>query len=113
MKKNQIIIAIIGFLIVMAVLTNPNQDRHKEVLRAKLTSFMQKSMSESVSESDDEWSKAGTALGLMFGGAIVDGIIANVVSTGNYLIFSTTKVTWDGNTRVIGIGAFGNVYITS
>ena len=112
MKKSQIILAIITFVIVIAVLTNPNQDRHKEVLRAKLTSFMQKSMSRGVSVSNEEWDNSSNALGIMFGGLIVEGIIANVVSTENYLVFSTTKVTWDGDTKVIGFGAFGNVYIT-
>jgi len=34
------------------------------------------------------------------------------MSTDNYVLFSTTKITWEGETRIIGIGAFGNVFIT-
>lgn len=113
MKKNQIIIALIAFLIIIAVLTNPNQDRHKEVIKAKFNSIMQKSLSEEFSDTDDIWGNAGQALGMMFGGVVIDGIIANSVSTDNYLIFSTTKFTWEDSTKVIGIGVFGNVYISS
>ncbi|HUH73574.1 MAG TPA: DUF4359 domain-containing protein [Chitinophagales bacterium] len=113
MKKNQIVIALIAFLIIIAVLTNPNQDRHKEVVKTKINAIMQKSLSEELSDFDDVWGNAGQALGMMLGGVVIDGIIANAVSTDNYLIFSTTKFTWEGNTKVIGIGAFGNVYISS
>lgn len=113
MKKNQIVIALIAFLIIIAVLTNPNQDRHKEVVKTKINSLMQKSLSEEFSDTDDIWGNAGQALGMMFGGVVIDGIIANSVSTDNYLIFSTTKFTWEGDTKVIGVGVFGNVYISS
>ncbi len=113
MKKSHIIIAIIGFVLVIAAVTNPNADRHKEVIKAKLNAYMQKSMAEEYGTTDNTWEKAGQALGMMFSGAIVDGIVANIVSTDNYILFSTTKVSWAGDTKVIGIGAFGNVFINN
>ncbi|MCO5232344.1 MAG: DUF4359 domain-containing protein [Chitinophagales bacterium] len=113
MKRNYLILAIVGIVALIAILTNPNQDRHKEVIKNKLISYMQNSMNESSSESKNEWEKAGQALGLIFGGALVDIIIDNLVSTDNYILFSTTKISWDGETKVIGIGAFGNVFITN
>jgi len=113
MKKNYVILGIIGLIIIIAVITNPNQDRHKEVIKSKLNTYMQKSLKDSHSETNSEWDQAGKALGLMFGGAIIDQIINNLVSTDNYVLFSTTKITWDGKTKIVGIGAFGNVYLTS
>lgn len=110
MKKNYTVLIAIGLILLVAVLTNPNQDRHKEVLKAKLNSYVQKSMSEGLSESDNEW---GQAFGMMLGGALIDGIISNVVTTDNYVVFSTTKMTWEGESKVIGVGAFGNVFLTS
>jgi hypothetical protein len=111
MKKNHIILFAIGLIILVAVLTNPNQDRHKEVIRAKFISYMQKSMSEKLSETDNEWKQAGQALGMMLGGAIIDRIISNTLTTDNYVIFSTTKISWAGESKVIGVGAFGNVFL--
>ena len=31
----------------------------------------------------------------------------------NYILFSTTKMTLDGEIKVVGIGAFGNVFISN
>ena len=113
MKKNYLILAIIGGFVFIAILTNPNQDRHKEVIKNKLNIHMQKKLKESLNKSDNEWEQAGQALGLMIGGALVDRIIDNLVSTDNYVLFSTTKISWEGDTKIIGIGAFGNLLITN
>ncbi|MCL2761193.1 MAG: DUF4359 domain-containing protein [Desulfuromonadales bacterium] len=113
MKKKYLIFAIIGILVFVAILTNPNQDRHKEVIKNKLNSYMQKSIKKSLPETNDELGQAGQALGMMFGAALVDRVVDTLVSTDNYLLFSTTKINWEGKSKVIGIGAFGNVYITS
>ncbi|HMW13752.1 MAG: DUF4359 domain-containing protein [Chitinophagaceae bacterium] len=113
MKKNQLIIVIVSVVILIAILTNPNQDRHKEVIKNKLNSYMQKSMNPEGDESENEWEQVGQALGMMIGGTLVENVIDNLVSTDNYILFSTTKINWDGKSRIIGIGAFGNVYITN
>lgn len=113
MKSNTILIAGLGLIILIAVLTNPDQDRHKEVVKNKLKVYIQKSMKETMTEADDEWEQAGQALGVMLGGVIIDGVVNNLISTDNYVLFSTTKITWEGQTRIIGIGAFGNVFLTS
>lgn len=113
MKKNYLYYAIIGAIILVAILTKPNHDRHKEVIKNKLNSYMQKSMKQNLTETDNVWAQAGQALGMMLGGALVDRIIDNLVCTDNYVLFSTTKISWEGETKVIGIGAFGNVFITN
>ena len=112
MKKNYVVLIAIGLILLVAVLTNPNQDRHKEVIRGKFNSYMQKSMSEGLSETDNEWEQAGQVLGMVLGGAMIDGIISNIVTTDNYVVFSTTKISWEGESKVIGVGAFGNVFLT-
>jgi hypothetical protein len=42
MKKNYIGLFALGLMLFVAVITNPNQDRHKEVIKAKFNSYMQK-----------------------------------------------------------------------
>lgn len=113
MKRKNIMLIAIGVVLLVAVITNPNKDRHKEVIKEKFNSYMQKSMAEGLSNSDNEWEQAGEALGLMLGGALIDGIISNIVTTDNYVIFSTTKITWEGKSKIIGVGVFGNVFLTS
>ena len=112
MKKTHLILIAIVLIGLVAVLTNPNQDRHKEVVKNKINLYLQKSMKEDNAETNDEREKSGQALGMMIGVVLVNQIIDNLVSTDNYVLFSTTKVTWDGQTKVIGIGLFGNVFLT-
>jgi hypothetical protein len=113
MKKSYLIFAVLGVLVLIAMLTNPNQDRHKEVVKNKISLYMQKSMKQNLTEKDNEWEQIGQAFGMMLGGTLVDRIVDNLVSTNNYILFSTTKVSWDGEVKIIGIGAFGNVFISS
>ncbi len=113
MKKKSVFIAIIAVIILIAVFTNPNQDRHKEVIKNKLNSYMQEPIKENLNETDNNTEQAGKALGMMLFGAFIDRVIDNLISTDNYVLFSTTKITWEGKTKIIGIGAFGNVYLTS
>jgi len=111
MKKKYVILGIVALIIIVAVVSNPSAATHKEIIKTKLNAYLQKSMAEKSKASDDEWSKAGNALGMMFGNVMVNGIVDNLVSTDNYLLFSITKMNWEGESKTIGVGAFGNVYI--
>ena len=112
MKKSYLFSAIAVLIILIAIFTNPNPDRHKEAVKNKVNSYIQQSMKESMNGTENNNAQAGQALGMMLAGAFIDKIIDNLVSTDNYVLFSTTKITWDGKTEIIGIGAFGNVYLT-
>ena len=112
MKNKHIGLVFVGLLFIVAVITNPNQDRHKEVVKNKLNVLMQKAVKDSFKNSDSGAEQIGSALGLMLGGAMLDRMIESMVSTDNYVLFSTTKISWEGKTKLIGIGAFGNVFIS-
>src|ERR1035437_10328861 len=113
MKKNYLIIGSIAFIILIAVITNPNDDKHKSSVKSKLLSLtLQKSVNNIANETGNQFYQAGLGIGTMIGGALAEQLINNSVSTDNYLIFSTTKITWNGETKIIGFGAFGNVYLS-
>jgi hypothetical protein len=112
MKKKYIFLLFGCLFLLIAILTNPNQDRHKEVVKNKLNTIMQKAMKDGLKNSDSGAEQLGSALGLMLGGALLDRMIETMVSTDNYVLFSTTKITWDGKSKLIGIGVFGNVFIS-
>lgn len=96
-------------LLLIAILTNPNEDRHKETIKSELNSYMQKN----ITKTDNEWEQAGQAIGIALGTTLINGIIENLVSTDNYILFSLTKITFQGKVKIIGIGIFGNVYLTN
>lgn len=112
MKKGYVALLIIGLFVLIAALTNPTPERHKEAVKTKFKEYLQKSMKDSTNLSEDESDKVGLAFGMLIGNAIIEPIVNSLISTDNYIVFSTTKITWDGKTRVIGLGAFGNVFIT-
>jgi hypothetical protein len=60
MKKNVITFSVLALIVLIATLTNPDQDRHKEVLKNKLNAYMQQSMKD-LANSTDEWEQAGNA----------------------------------------------------
>jgi hypothetical protein len=107
LKKNRGAIAFI-LIILIAVFTNPDEDKHREGVKSKLNTYMQKS----VVKTDNEWEQAGQTLGLALGGMIIEELINSSISTDNYILFSMTKITWDGESKIIGAGAFGNVFLT-
>jgi hypothetical protein len=49
----------------------------------------------------------------MLGGVLIDKIIDNLVSTVNYVLFSTTNFSCEGESKIIAIGAFCNLYFTN
>jgi hypothetical protein len=108
MKKGYLTLVIIGAIVLIAIITNPDPERHKEAVKTEINKLMQKELSDKAGDTGT----TGQVFGALLGGAMIDRMVSTMVSTDNYLLFSTTKVTWEGQTRVIGVGAFGNVFIT-
>ena len=104
MKKIWLVI-----IVLIAILTNPDQDRHKEVIKIKLNAFVQKNL---ITETKNEREQANQVFGLIVGGAVIKLVVDNLVSTDNFVLFSTTKINWKGEVKIIGVGIFGNVFIT-
>jgi hypothetical protein len=112
MKKGYVFLILLVGVLLIAALTNPTPERHKEALKLKFIASMQKSMHDNASSLGSDATNAGEAIGSLIGGAFIDGIVNNVVSTDNYVLFSITKVNWEGKTRTVGVGAFGNVFLS-
>ena len=109
MKSKYILIAIIGVIVFIAIFTNPSIDEHKEAMKNKLNPLLQKNLKQEL----NEMGGTAQAITMMLGGAVLDGFVDNAVSSDNYILFSTTKMTLDGEIKVVGIGAFGNVFISN
>ena len=98
-------------LVVVAVITNPDKERHKEVLKNKMMEEVQKAVSDDPAASFFGSGEVGQALDVILVGVVVDKILDNFMSIENYIVFSTTKMRWKGEVRTIGIGLFGNVFL--
>jgi len=106
MNKSYLTLIIIVLVLLVAIFTNPDLERHKEILKSEIHAYMQKEIKNNTSEMPEQ------ALGALLGGALIDRMVDSIVSTDNYLVFSTSKITWEGQSRIVGFGVFGNVFIT-
>jgi hypothetical protein len=112
MERKHIVIVIVGFVLLLATFTNPGTKEHQHAVKQLMAQAFQKAASETAEQSENDWEKAGAALGLVLGGALVDRISETTISRTNFLLFSTTEFTWNEETRTIGMGIFGNVFIS-
>lgn len=107
MKKGQITIGLAALLLLIAVFTNPDLSRHREAVKTKIMNTIG-----TRTFSADERGQAGAALGMFLGGSLVDMMIDNLVTCDDYIVCSLTKVTFRGTSRIVGIGLFGNVFLS-
>lgn len=109
--KNYILLAICLFVTITA-LTNPDRETHKEKVKLKMNEFYEQEMAKEDNSPNNQYS-AAKAMGIMFGRSLINNIIDNVVSSSNYILFSTTEITWEGKTKTVGIGILGHVFLSS
>lgn len=88
-------------VLVLAMLTNPGVEKHREAVMNEFQGSMR-------NETSNDFERAGKMIGLAF----AETIVKQAVSTNNYIIFSTTKLTVDRETKTIGFGCFGQVFIS-
>jgi hypothetical protein len=103
-KPSWIIIALIVFLFV-AVLTNPSLEEHKQAVKTVVNQKIQSSL---YNKGADNFEMVGSLLG----GSLASKLIDDAITKDNYLLFSVTKITWDGESKSIGYGVFGNVFLS-
>ncbi|MCH8555456.1 MAG: hypothetical protein LAT76_09875 [Schleiferiaceae bacterium] len=110
MKKRTLIFIFLAVIAIIAAISNPDAAQHREALKTKIKTAWQKESASKVAQ--DDWDELIQGLGNAFGGVLVEGILKESVSTSNYVLFSFTKINWEGEQHIIGIGVFGNVFFT-
>lgn len=110
--KTLITLLIIGFVIVIMVITNPNEQMHREAVKNKFNTLMQKSTVEQLKNSTNNAEMAGGIIGSMIGTSFIDKIIESIVMSDNYVVFSITRFRYQDQSKIIGIGIFGNVFLS-
>jgi hypothetical protein len=95
------------FLVLLLLVTNPSQDKHKLALKDKFISSISK-------EIENQEQKTGMeALQLSVATMFIDNMIDKTVTSTSYLLFSTTKIKIDGDEKTIGFGILGHVYLSN
>ncbi len=102
MKK--VVLGLILVLLVAMAFTNPSERQHRDaVIKAFLAN--DKSINK---KSNNEWEEFGKNLGML----LINKVVESVVYRENYFFLSLTKVSFEGKSKIVGIGAFGFVYVS-
>lgn len=110
MKKNlKIALLILIFLILfIAILTNPNKEFHKSNI--KLRVYKELNIDTLQKESNNIFDMLKD-ISNSFGKSMVDNTVDNLLQVDNYYVFSFTKVDYQGQSKIIGIGAFNQIFL--
>jgi hypothetical protein len=109
----QIVILTVLFLAILTgIVTNPSEDEHKSAVAKLLKQSAFSEVLETATDGGNEYEIAGSALGYSLGVSFVDNIVEIGVTRKNYLLFSITEFNYQGKSRTVGYGVFGNVSIS-
>ena len=89
---------------VIAVITNPNKEKHEEAVKDEVRALILDPSGNSDVENIFEG---------LISGLLLDAYIEQAVSVDNYILFSLSKMNIDGKPKIIGVGLFGNVIVSS
>ena len=107
-KATYFVILILVALVVIAYLTNPDERQHQAAAKEKLHQI-----------ADNLLAKYGIEPGFISGLGIditdqfLDKLIESHITVDNYFLFSTTNIEWEGQSQIIGIGIFKQVFISN
>lgn len=108
MKTKHYLIIGVSLFVLIIVLTNPGTEKHKEEVKLKMNAFLEKEMN----KENDELSTAGGLIGNTLAKSMINMMVDNMVSSSNYILFSTTDVTYEGKTKTIGFGILGTIFLS-
>lgn len=113
MKKGALALLILVLAAVGAASTCPPQAAHEAAIKevVRLTLEAEQATAKAAGNSGG---MLGGYLGQMLGQIMAKEMMkAGVMTYHSFILFSTSEVNWDGKTYPVGVGAFGQVHITS
>lgn len=113
MKK---LIALIFFvaIIMMAVVTCPNAEAHKNAVSNVMSNVVDDKISDELASDNSNFLSAGLAsIGSVFADKIIDVIVDEKLHVSNYIVFSLGKLHWENEDKVVSVGVFNQIYTFS
>ncbi|MEJ1239284.1 hypothetical protein WBG78_14200 [Chryseolinea sp. T2] len=98
-------------LFILAGLTNPTRDQHITEVRGVIVSnVLAKSVSHPTSQRQNE--TPASVFGLTLGTVAIKEMVDTFVSVDDYVFLSLTRITHNDQSRVVGVGVFGKVWVS-
>lgn len=94
----------------IALITNPDLDRHRFVLHNSLRSSMEAKARQG--NLKNQPSELDNKLGMLLGDAVLEQVLATTLNRRNWGLFSLSQFSVDGSSRTVGFGMFGCVWVS-
>jgi len=104
MSKTRIFALLLIILMLAAVFTNPSKEKIETALTVKAKDILKNQLN-----SDDKAMELGMSL---FGDRVVNEFVTSYTHTANYYLFSLSKIRWNGEDIIIGVGLYNQVWIS-
>ena len=108
MKKLFLFLIVLAGLAVIGYLTNPTEAMHREAAQEMLQKISDNILSDYGIDT-----QILSTLGIDFQAKWVEELITNHISRDNYYAFSLTKVHWEDQNQIFGLGFFNKVFISN
>ena len=103
------ILATIFVFLIILIASNPNKQDHKEAIKTEVTTAINK-LADKDNDEDDLLTMGVKTLMRLFAGTTVDVTLDQILYYHNYLIYSSTDVTFDGEQHKVSYGILGHVF---
>ena len=108
-KKARLIVTIVCIvaLIVLALVTCPDKNKHLDVLKDRMSAVINEQVAVNENTSDLE------AVGIALFNRLMGRMLDNYITVDDYALFSVGKSTIKGSENVVSFGIFGHVFTKS
>lgn len=96
--------------LVAAYFTNPTELQHKREAEAALSEYLDQYISEDTGMVGGLYALMGEKIRTFISASIAQGLDERITRD-NYIFFSLTRLEYEGERHVVGIGIFGEVHI--
>ena len=97
-------------LLIILYASNPAIEAHQNAVKSKLSHLIKQQTA--TKSNDNTTEKLGKAFIGYLGESFADQIVNEYIKRKDYFFFSLTTIEFKGNEKIIGVGLFGNVFIS-
>ena len=90
----------VAFIFIL-IITNPSELNHRDKVKFKINQLLQNNVGNNPLK----------AIGIIVGGLVTDKFVNSSVTSKNFVLFSLTQFSWNGDTKTIGFGMMGSYLI--
>lgn len=113
MSKKLISIIIFIAVILVAIVTCPNKQAHKDAVAEKMNSAIKAILlNDSTNNSKGDLERGFAALGTLIAQKVFEATIESNLQVNNYFIFSTSSLESGEEKNTLSVGFFGHVFTT-